>query len=404
MRSPAKLLSDWLHLHRCKKVHFILIADESPAKLLSNWLYLHRCKKVHFSVIADERINIWRDLAIWRSTNINPFDSISESEVVPSSLIKNYYPGEKKKIRVDNKIVEIDIIKTTDLNIQQAEHFVTTSQGNDGNEIACKARKLYLVGGGNRLSKGEMEIALRAYLNAIRLGVECSAWINFNIAKCLQELGCFEESAVLYIEAAECFSQEDKTDEAADTFERAGLLFEALRNPKERPEYGTNKRFYNSTICFQKAKHYFSLIGDYDSTSRCFILERDAHRRWTYSKIRKIELGVMRKIWLYGESPIISLRTVFLIWFMSAVLFFFCGFQWHGNEINYDFALSFDFDAISDFFTSLYFSAVTISTLGYGDCEPGGTASRILSGLEAFSGILCAAMLLVSIQRRYVGR
>ncbi len=376
----------------------------SPTKSLSNRLYLRRCKKVHFSVIAEERINIWRDLAIWRSVNINPFDSISKSEVLPLNIIENYYPEEKKQIKVNNKIVQIDIIKTIDLNIQQAEHFVTTSQGNDGNEMACKARKLYLVGGSSRLSTGEPEIALRAYLNAVRLGVECSAWINFNIAKCLQELGCFEESAILYIEAAECFSQEDKTDEAADAFERAGLLFEASRDPRKRLEYKTNKRFYNSTLCFQKAKYHFSLIGDYDSISRCFILERDAHRRWTYSKVRKIELSVMRKIWLYGESPGISLRTILLIWFISAVLFFFCGFQWHGNEINYDFALSFELDSIGDFFTSLYFSAVTISTLGYGDCEPGGTASRILSGVEAFSGILCAAMLLVSIQRRYVGR
>lgn len=376
----------------------------SPLKLLSNWLYLRRCNKVHFSVIADERITIWRDLAIWRSTNINPFDSISKSEVLPSGFIENYYPEEKKQIKVNSKIVEIDIIKTTDLNIQQAEHFATTLREDDGKEMAWKARKLYLAGGNSRRLTGEPKLALRAYLNAVRLGVELSAWINFNIAKCLQELGCFEESAVLYIEAAECFLQEDKIDEAADAFERAGLLFEVLRAPKKRPEYRTNKRFYNSTLCFQKAKHHFSLIGDYDSTSRCFILERDAHRRWTYSKVRKIELGVMRMIWLYGESPGISLRTVFLIWFMSAVLFFFCGFQWHGNEINYDFTLSFEFDAISDFFTSLYFSAVTISTLGYGDCEPGGIASRIISGLEAFSGILCAAMLLVSIQRRYVGR
>ena len=171
MRSPAKSLSNRLHLHHCKKVHFSAIIDGSPAKLLSNWLYLHRCEKVHFSVIADERINIWRDLAIWRSTNINPFDSISKSEVLPSGLITDYYPEDKKQIRVDNKIVEIDIIKTTDLNIQQAEHFVTTSQGNDGKKIACKARKLYLVGGGSRLSTGESGIALRAYLNAIRLGV-----------------------------------------------------------------------------------------------------------------------------------------------------------------------------------------------------------------------------------------
>ena len=372
--------------------------------LLSHRLYIHRCKKEHVSVIADERIKIWRDLAIRRSVNINPFDSISKSEDLPSELIDNYYPEEIKQVNVNSKEVGIDIIKTTDVNIQQAEHFITTSQGSEGDKMACKARALYLLGGDGRRLTGEPRIALRAYLNAVRLGLECSARTEMDIAKCLQELGNFEESAALYIEAGEHFLNEDTTYGAADAFERAGLLFEALGTPHNRPEYRASKRFYNSTLCFQKAKGCFSLIGDYDSVSRCFILERDAHRHWTWSKVRKIELGVMRRIWLYGESPIISLRTIFMIWLMSAIVFFFCGFEWDGNKINYDVALSIESDAISDFFISLYFSAVTISTLGYGDCEPGGVTSRCVAGVEAFSGILCAAMLLVSIQRRYVGR
>jgi voltage-gated potassium channel len=52
----------------------------------------------------------------------------------------------------------------------------------------------------------------------------------------------------------------------------------------------------------------------------------------------------------------------------------------------------------------LYFSLVTLSTLGYGDITPVGDFARIWSALEAISGVLFIAILvarLVSLYRRY---
>jgi hypothetical protein len=61
-------------------------------------------------------------------------------------------------------------------------------------------------------------------------------------------------------------------------------------------------------------------------------------------------------------------------------------------------------EGFSGFANALYLSTITMSTVGYGDLTPGGVVARLVACLEGVSGILFAAMFLVSMQRRYAGR
>lgn len=52
------------------------------------------------------------------------------------------------------------------------------------------------------------------------------------------------------------------------------------------------------------------------------------------------------------------------------------------------------------FLRSLYFSAITFSTLGYGDIAPVGNTARAVAGLESLLGALLTALLVFVLSRR----
>ena len=55
---------------------------------------------------------------------------------------------------------------------------------------------------------------------------------------------------------------------------------------------------------------------------------------------------------------------------------------------------------VDDFFTALYFSIVTFTTLGYGDFSPSG-GLRFVAAAEAFFGAALMALFVVSLARKY---
>ena len=95
----------------------------------------------------------------------------------------------------------------------------------------------------------------------------------------------------------------------------------------------------------------------------------------------------------YGESPArVILFSILLILFF-ATLYFFSGLSFSGDSLA--------FDADKDlwqntkfYFSSLYFSVVTFTTLGYGDLVPIGIA-RAFAALEAFLGSFTLALFVV---------
>jgi len=102
---------------------------------------------------------------------------------------------------------------------------------------------------------------------------------------------------------------------------------------------------------------------------------------WNYG-----ELLLGRVVFGYGEKPVrplaVGLRVVFL-----------CGFIfWITKGI--------DRKPPCSFLSSIYFSVVTFTTLGYGDLQPTPNM-RWLSGIEAFLGAALMAMFIVALARKF---
>jgi hypothetical protein len=187
----------------------------------------------------------------------------------------------------------------------------------------------YVQAGHHFAKEGQPDLALRAYLNKQRLCLRddeapgSRAVMTENIALCLQELGDFEHSGQEHVVAGEGFIETHQEGDAAAAFENAGLAWERLVGSDEnRPRLGTANGRYDSTICFRRAKYLYASQGDFDGTSRCTVLERDAERRWTTSGSRRSMLSLMRWLWLYGESPARVLLNATGVWFCSAVAYF----------------------------------------------------------------------------------
>ena len=95
----------------------------------------------------------------------------------------------------------------------------------------------------------------------------------------------------------------------------------------------------------------------------------------------------------YGESPINVIVFSLMLIFICAVLYFLFGVQSADGLIKLSFQHSFS-DNLSAFFSSIYFSVVTFTTLGYGDIHPVGF-SRLIAAIEAFVGSFALALYVV---------
>jgi uncharacterized protein YjbI with pentapeptide repeats len=113
---------------------------------------------------------------------------------------------------------------------------------------------------------------------------------------------------------------------------------------------------------------------------------------WRYTAIRTIAfLEWARSFFLrfivgYGEKPMRVLGNALLVILSYALVY-----EWFG--------------AIKDrsFVSSLYFSAITFTTVGYGDLAPQG-AFRLVAASEALMGIFLSGLFLFCLSRRSVGR
>jgi hypothetical protein len=94
---------------------------------------------------------------------------------------------------------------------------------------------------------------------------------------------------------------------------------------------------------------------------------------------------LLRFIMGYGEKPLRVMGNALLLIFIYAVIY--------------------QFGAINDksFISCLYFSAITFTTVGYGDLAPHG-AFRLVAASEALWGILLCGLFLFCLSRRSVGR
>lgn len=95
----------------------------------------------------------------------------------------------------------------------------------------------------------------------------------------------------------------------------------------------------------------------------------------------------------YGEEPIRIVGFSILLIFICAILYSLTGLNYHGEFYIFDVNAPLS-QNINWFFSCLYYSIVTFTTLGYGDFTPIGV-SRAIAAFEAFTGSFTIALFVV---------
>lgn len=96
----------------------------------------------------------------------------------------------------------------------------------------------------------------------------------------------------------------------------------------------------------------------------------------------------------YGERPIRVVGFTSTVIGVFSILFFYSGIHYGDQIIAFDSSLTVG-ENINHFLSSLYFSVVTYTTLGYGDITPTLGLSRFLAAFEALIGGFTLALFVV---------
>jgi hypothetical protein len=359
---------------------------------------------------VQHRLRIWREMGVDLAVQINPVVTELPGSPVSDNPTADHFPMGKTPCKMGDVTIDLDMIEAQgESNIQQANEIIRLLATEHTDEF--NMLWIWFVQAGHKfLKEGRPDLALRAYLNEIRIrevsehSAALDPIMSLNLGMALQELGNYLNAGNSYAMAAHEFLAKGEQIEAADALERSGLAWEKVIKVDphhDRPALGIaheNFAHYNSTLCFRRAKYLYSSCGDFDGASRCTVLERDCDRRWSKSRVRRLILGIMRGLWLYGESPIRILMSVLTVWLSAALIYACCGFAesghatWDGRE------------GFKHFAEALYLSIITLTTIGYGDFVPAAGISRAIAGAEGMAGILLGAMLIITMQRRYAGR
>lgn len=97
---------------------------------------------------------------------------------------------------------------------------------------------------------------------------------------------------------------------------------------------------------------------------------------------------VIEKLCGYGERPMRVAAAAAVVVVLCAVAQWHLGLIVHGSHVN-------------SLWTALYHSAVTFSTLGYGDAAPSPGLGRFLASVEALVGAALASLFLVCVVRKF---
>jgi len=160
---------------------------------------------------------------------------------------------------------------------------------------------------------------------------------------------------------------------------------------------------------FRTAKQHAQAAGDYLLAGDYHYAERvyRSRRRMWYNPLRWLENIFVRGVFGYGERPLRILITAGVIILAWALLFLFCGIQENvgATSVEINRQLSIDpaqvVPTIKDFLRCLYFSAISFATVGYGDFQPTGLSSRLFAVIEGLSGIVLAALFVVTVAKRF---
>lgn len=183
-----------------------------------------------------------------------------------------------------------------------------------------------------------------------------------------------------YIKSADIYSGNMSHIEAARLYDKA---------IKGYPESDREKNIEHILSIARKLRMQYELSGDTVLASKVFIMENDIKlEKLTGLKYRLFQLYKLTSD--YGQAPIKVAVCAGVIIFLCAILYTFLGIKSTSPPAT-----------VNSFFTSLYYSVVTFTTLGYGDFSPTENFARILSSIEAIIGVILTSLFMVSFVRKY---
>ena len=219
-----------------------------------------------------------------------------------------------------------------------------------------------------RLDKGSL---MKADLTEANL--HCAKLLNTNLlgAKLVQtKLDNIQLGTKLIQEktALEAMKQ-GKPDVAMDNFEQAEEIYRDVRKASE------NQGLFDLTgYCIHK-----------ELTMRRMQMPKFSRERLV-SKLVDLFCG-------YGERPANVIAFSMMLIFTCACLYFILGVNFGDERIQFSPQQVWT-QNVYEFFSALYYSVVTFTTLGYGDITPTGP-SRVIAACEAFTGSFTMALFVV---------
>ena len=157
---------------------------------------------------------------------------------------------------------------------------------------------------------------------------------------------------------------------------------------KAKDFYEQSEEIYRNLRKAAEANGIYTLAGHY--ARKELTMRRMQYDKWSQKRMVSKAVDLFCG---YGESPINVILFSLMLIFVCAILFFIFGVQSSEGIIRLSFEKSF-FDNLMNFFSTIYFSVVTFTTLGYGDIQPVGF-SRLIATIEAFIGSFALALYVV---------
>ncbi len=150
------------------------------------------------------------------------------------------------------------------------------------------------------------------------------------------------------------------------------------------------KSFEKAAEVYSQLKIMFSRSGHYQKSKKYHVRKMISLRKVEKNPFRKLASWIYWLTTAYGESPFRIMSWMAMIIVLFAFGYLFSDVAYAGKAEN----------VVKDFGKCLYFSTVTFTTLGYGDWVPSGSTSRVLAGIESFSGLFFLAIFSVLISKK----
>ena len=303
----------------------------------------------NFSTIADSNENLVPD-EIWRDPAREPITNIASALELRATTKR---PMEGFALARED-LSGINLVNHT----SKQGYKLTNSDLYRANLQNAHLFKLDLSG--SSLMKANLENANLHYVNLNGCNL-----LGVNLKGAKIEHANWGEKVNQEVQAQKASSRENQID----LYQQAEEIYRNLRQNAERQGL------------FESAGHFFQK----EMVMRRRQLPRLSFKR-NLSKLVDLFCG-------YGERPLRVIIFSILIIVLFATLYFFSGLSFSGDSLAFNASLSF-WENTKIFFSALYFSVVTFTTLGYGDLAPIGIA-RGLAALEAFIGSFTLALFVV---------